>query len=127
MSRSVPEWIGKTDDSKPPRSVRLRVFHAHGGICHVSGRKITACDLWELDHVVSLGNGGGNRETNLAPALKDKHREKTTRDVQEQRRAERRQMKQLGIKKPSTLSHPNLVRGFDGKVRPRQPRESSHG
>lgn len=116
MARSVPEWIGKTDDTPVPRHVKLRVFNACGGICHISKRKIMRGDLWDTDHVRSLGNGGENRETNLAPALRDKHREKTARDVREQRRTENRQANHIGLKKRSTLTHPTLKRKMDGTV-----------
>jgi 5-methylcytosine-specific restriction protein A len=67
MSRSVPEWIGKTDDTPPPPRVRLRVFEAHNGKCHLTGRKIGPADQWDVDHVLALANGGENRESNLAP------------------------------------------------------------
>jgi 5-methylcytosine-specific restriction endonuclease McrA len=81
MSRAVPEWIGKTDDAKVPRRVRLRIFEREEGRCHISGRKIRPGDLWDLDHGVALINGGEHRESNLFPALRDKHREKTREDV----------------------------------------------
>ena len=114
--RSVPEWIGKTPDSKPPKAVRLRVFEAYGGRCYLSKRKIMPGDLWDLDHIQSLGNEGENRESNLAPALKDKHREKTARDIREQRKVESIKAKHFGLRKPSTLTHPRLKRRFDGTV-----------
>lgn len=97
MSRTVEEWIGKTDDSVPPPRVRLRVFEAHGGRCYLSGRKIMAGDAWDLDHKVALCNQGQNRETNLAPVLRDKHREKTKDDVAEKARIDRIRQKHLGI------------------------------
>ena len=97
MSRTVEEWIGKTDDSVPPPRVRLRVFEAHGGRCYLSGRKIMAGDAWDLDHKVALCNQGQNRETNLAPVLRDKHREKTKLDVAEKARIDRIRQKHLGI------------------------------
>jgi 5-methylcytosine-specific restriction enzyme A len=40
MARSVPEWIGKTDDIRPPEHVRLRIFMAHGGVCHIAKGQI---------------------------------------------------------------------------------------
>lgn len=98
MTRSVPEWIGKTDDTKVPDHVKLRVFEAHGGICHISKRKIAAGEPWDVDHVIALCNGGENRESNLAPALRDKHREKTAADVKQKSDDRRRRSKQLGIK-----------------------------
>lgn len=94
--RSVPEWIGATPDTPVPPRVKLRVFERHGGRCHISGRKIMAGDVWECDHVKAIRNGGENRETNLAPALKDKHREKTDEDVDERVRIDRIRAKHLG-------------------------------
>lgn len=101
MSRSVDEWVGRTDDEPVPVRVRLRVFEAHGGICHISGRKITPADKWDCDHVVALCNGGAHRESNLAPALADKHREKTAADVAEKSKTARVRAKHLGIAKSS--------------------------
>ena len=40
MTRSVPKWIGKTDDAMPPPRVRLRIFEAYNGVFGLSGRKI---------------------------------------------------------------------------------------
>lgn len=95
--RSVPEWVGATPDSSVPPRVRLRVFERANGVCHLSGRKIRAGDLWECDHVKALKNGGENRESNLAPALKDAHREKTAEDVDEKSWVARVKAKHLGV------------------------------
>jgi 5-methylcytosine-specific restriction endonuclease McrA len=81
MSRALPEWCGKTPDTPVPPRVRLRVFEAYGGKCYLSGRKIMAGDKWEVEHIIAIINGGENREKNLAPALKDAHREKTAEDL----------------------------------------------
>ena len=84
MPRAVPEWIGATPDTPVPPRVKVRVFDAYSGRCHWSGRKIAAGDKWDVDHVRALINGGENRESNLAPILRDKaHKEKTDRDVAE--------------------------------------------
>ncbi|MBM1817194.1 HNH endonuclease [Pseudosulfitobacter pseudonitzschiae] len=82
--------------------VRLRVFEAHGGICHLTGRKITPADQWDLDHVVALVNGGENRESNLAPALRSAHRKKTAEDVAMKAKDRRVRSKHLGIYKPKS-------------------------
>jgi 5-methylcytosine-specific restriction protein A len=111
--RSVPEWIGKTDDSKPPRHVRLRVFDTHWGKCHISGRRIMPGEAWECDHVIALINGGENRESNLAPALKEFHKAKTASDVAEKSRVARKRMSSLGIKKPRRITS---WRKFDGTI-----------
>ena len=101
MSRSVPEWTGKTDDSRPPPHVRLRIFETHGGRCHFSGRRIMPGDNWDCDHVKALINGGENRESNLAPILRGKpHKEKTAADVAEKSTVYRKKAKHLGLNTP---------------------------
>jgi 5-methylcytosine-specific restriction endonuclease McrA len=110
-ARSVPEWIGATPDTAIPPRVRLRVFEAHGGVCHISGRKIRAGEKWEADHVIALINGGENREANLAPALSDKHKAKTAADVRQKADVARKRQKHLGIKTESGRKLQS--RGFD--------------
>jgi 5-methylcytosine-specific restriction enzyme A len=101
--RAVPEWIGKTDDARVPDRVRLRVFAARDGICHISGRKIQAGERWELEHIVALCNGGEHRESNLAPALVQPHKAKTAADRAEKKIIDRKRKKHLGIRKAPTL------------------------
>lgn len=97
MSRTVPEWIGKTDDTRPPPRVRARLFEAYGGICQLSTTKILTGMQWDLDHKVALINGGENRESNLWPVLRKAHREKTKQDVALKAKADRVRKKHLGI------------------------------
>lgn len=104
--RSVPEWIGKTPDTKVPDRVRLRVFEKYQGKCYLSGRKIGPADKWDLEDIVALINGGENRESNKAPALKDKHKEKTARDVAEKSRIARKRSKHLGLAPRSGFPKP---------------------
>lgn len=110
MSRTVEEWIGKTPDSKIPDRVRDRVFKRDDGRCHLSGRVIRPGDSWDCDHVIALINGGENRESNLAPALRDKHREKTATDVALKAKDARVRKKHLGLRKKRTIGG----RRFDG-------------
>lgn len=120
MARIVDEWIGKTDDTPIPPRVKVRVFERHGGRCHLSGRKIMAGDLWDCDHVVALVNGGENRETNLAPALRDKHREKTAEDVRIKAKIARQKAKYLGLDKPKGRGFDKrFTKKMDGTVVPR--------
>ena len=98
MPRTLPEWIGATDDAMPPPRVRLRIFEAHGGCCHVSGRKIRPGDEWHLDHVMALIDGGENRECNLAPILAVEHKAKTAEEVARKAKVDRVRKKHLGIK-----------------------------
>lgn len=113
MTRSTDEWIGKTDDSAIPPRVRLRVFSRHGGICHLSGQRIRPGDAWDIDHVVALINGGQHRESNFAPALRDKHRAKTAEDVAQKAKNDRVRKRHLGVKKPRSITR---WRRFDGTV-----------
>lgn len=99
MSRSVSEWVGSNPDAKVPPRVRARIFLREGGRCHLSGRTIRSGEPWDLDHKIALINGGEHRESNLYPALKDKHREKTAEDVREKSIIARKRMKHFGIER----------------------------
>lgn len=113
MTRSVPEWVGKTDDAPIPPRVRVRVFEVHGGICYRSGRRIRPGDAWECDHIVAIINGGSNRESNLAPILLDPHKSKSREDVAEKSRVARKRKAHLGLKKPRKITR---WRRFDGSI-----------
>lgn len=115
MARTVPEWIGKTDDSKVPDRVRARIFDREGGICHLTGRKIDPLrDEWDLDHKHALILGGEHRESNLFPALREPHRRKTAAEMKVKSKIARVRKKALGIKKQSSWG--NLGRRMDGTV-----------
>jgi 5-methylcytosine-specific restriction enzyme A len=98
MSRSVPEWIGKTDDAKIPDRVKLRVFDAYGGRCAGCDRKLYPGDRWEADHIKALINGGQHRENNLQPLCEFCHPEKTRADVAEKAMIARKRKKHVGIR-----------------------------
>ncbi len=100
MPRKTDEWVGKTDDTPAPPRVRARVFAREGGRCYLSGRLISPADAWDLDHKIAVINGGENRESNLFPALRDRHKEKTKDDIAEKAKVSRTRQKHLGIKKP---------------------------
>jgi 5-methylcytosine-specific restriction protein A len=121
MSRTPPEWIAKNDDAKVPPRVRLRVFDRHDGRCHITGRKIQPGDAWDLDHVIALCNGGEHRENNMAPALRDKHREKTADDVALKSDAYNTRMAHLGFRPTSKRPIPGsrntpFKKKMDGRV-----------
>ena len=108
--RTVPEWIGETPETAVPLRVKIRVFDAHGGRCHWSGKKIAAGDRWDVDHVRALINGGENRESNLAPILRDKHKEKTARDIDEKAKVARLRAKHFGLWPKSHFKIPRRTR-----------------
>lgn len=97
--RSVPEWIGATDDAAIPARVRLRVFDRFDGICQETGRKIMPGDEWDCDHEIALAAGGEHRETNLRPVLREAHRAKTAEDVKTKAKIDRVRKKHLGLSK----------------------------
>lgn len=118
MARAVKEWIGKTPDAKIPPRVRLRIFEREKGVCHLSGRKITPADLWDLDHKIALINGGEHRESNLYPAIRDKHREKTKEDVAEKSEVYHKRAKHTGAMRPKSSIK---SRGFSKSPKSRPP------
>jgi 5-methylcytosine-specific restriction enzyme A len=110
--RTVPEWTGETPETAVPPRVKIRVFDAHGGRCHWSGKKIGAGDRWDVDHVRALINGGENRESNLAPILREKHKQKTARDVDEKSKVARLRAKHLGLWPKSHFEIPRRTRPY---------------
>lgn len=119
--RSLPEWIGATPDTPVPDRVKVRVFDAHDGVCHIAKRKIRPGEPWDAEHVIAIINGGQNRETNLAPALRDKHPEKTAADLKEKSDVYRKRKKHLGVKdrfrqKLPGGKHHYLKKKMDGSV-----------
>lgn len=118
MARSVKEWIAKSDDAKVPPRVRLRVFEAANGICHISGRKIQTGEKWELEHKKALILGGEHRETNLAPALVEPHKEKTRAEMKTKAKVARTRKKHVGITRAKQSIQ---SRGFDRKERVPKP------
>jgi 5-methylcytosine-specific restriction protein A len=114
--RSVPEWIGKTDDEKPPKRVGVRVFDKWQGRDYRTGRKIMAADKWHLDHIRALCNGGENRESNLAPVLVSEHKIKTREDLKEKSKVYRMKTKHLGLRKPSRLRSEKYKRKVSGET-----------
>lgn len=100
--RAVDEWVGRTPDSQVPARVKLRVFARYEGRCHISGQKISPGDAWDVEHVNPLrsalpGEPHLNRESNLAPALRAVHREKTGQENSDGSKADRVRAKFLGI------------------------------
>ena len=95
--RSVPEWIGATDDTQVPPRVKRRVLNRYGKICQCCFTEIVG--HVEIDHLVALVNGGGNKETNLVPLHPKCHAIKTRRDVWVKALDAKREVKRRGFKK----------------------------
>lgn len=108
MPREVPEWIGKTPDTKIPDRVKLRIMEREGNRCWISGRVIRPGDLYDFDHKIALINGGEHRESNLFPALRDKHKAKTREDVAEKSITARKRAKHILPRAPSRMRGPGF-------------------
>lgn len=117
MSRKVPEWIGKTDNSAIPPRVKLRIFDKYDGKCYKTRVKLRPGE-YDFDHIIALCNGGENREENLAPIWREKHREKTRDDVAQKAKTDRIRKKFLGMNPKK--EKPRFYRGVGGKVMDRE-------
>ena len=105
MARAVPEWVGKDDNTPVPDRVRLRVYDAKGGRCHMCGKKIRAGEKWICEHLIALINWlktdekpHGNRETNLDLTCCNCLPDKNAADVAEKSDVYKTRSKHLGIK-----------------------------
>lgn len=100
MSRSVDEWIGKSDDERPPPRVRVRVFDRCEGRCGQCNRKIHPGDAWTLEHLKALINGGANRESNLGVTCSWCLPDKNAADVAEKSTVYQKRAKHIGARNP---------------------------
>ena len=130
MPRTVPEWIGKTDDAVAPESCQRRILARQNGVSVISGRPFTAKDKPQFDHVVPLWLGGSNRESNLQAIHADEHARKTSVEAGVRAKINRQQAKHLGIKKRSSRPMPGskaagLKKCMDGTVMRRDDQAKS--
>jgi len=124
MTRSTPDWKGKTDDSRPPPRVIARLALKQDGRCACGcGRKFTVKECPECDHIVALINGGANVEGNLQLLRSDCHRLKTNVDLEVKSKTARIRAKHLGIKKPSGFQTDKFTKHLDGRVTDKQTGE----
>lgn len=119
MPRTVKEWIGKTENTQPPRSVKQRVLRKHDHICALSCKKIVPGDGPQFDHIIPLwkwkkeidGEPHGNRETNLQPVTGKAHKIKTAKEATERAGIAAKQNAALGLNKSkSTIPHVKSVK-----------------
>ena len=101
MARSLPEWIGNTDDTPPPTRVKDRLCAKQKDLCAKCGCPLTTA---QCDHIIPLILGGKNRETNLQMLCVACHVGKTRLDVKLKSKVASVRKKRLGLKKKSALS-----------------------
>lgn len=105
MTRSVPEWIGKTDNTPVPTRVKARIVMAQDGTCACGcGVKLGQVgEPIEFDHTQALILGGENRESNLRALRSRCHTGKTRSDVAQKSVEARKRAKHLGLSKPKSI------------------------
>lgn len=81
MTRSIPEWVGKSDDEPVPLRVKIRTWEAYCRRCGACTREIRSGDKWTCDHIKAIINGGENRERNLQPLCTWCQPEKDRQDI----------------------------------------------
>lgn len=101
MSRALPEWIGKTDDSAIPDRVKMRVHAVAEGRCAKCTLEATT---GQYDHAIPIIIGGENRESNLQFLCVPCHKAKTRLDVKLKAKVARVRKRHLGLKKPSKFA-----------------------
>lgn len=108
--RSVPEWIGKTDDEAIPPRVKLRIFEKYKRKCCECRLDIVGRLLPAYDHVIAIANGGENKESNIQLLCTECHKVKTKSDVSEKSTLNKKKIKRLKLRRRRTIPG----RKFDG-------------
>ena len=116
--RALPEWIGKTPDTKIPQRVLARIFDRENGTCHICKGKIHTGKKWQADHHPALINGGENRESKIFPAHEICHTDKTKKDVADKAKVAEIRAKFTGAKRPKAQIK---SRPFDKTGKERKP------
>jgi 5-methylcytosine-specific restriction endonuclease McrA len=117
MSRSTPEWVGKTDDSAVPPRVKDRVLEAYDNKCALSGIPFRPGEKIEFDHITPLWLGGENRENNLQPVLPKAHKKKTSTEAKVRKKVNNIRKKHNGLKpKSKAWGNSKWKKKIDGSV-----------
>ena len=93
--RSVPEWIGKTDNTPIPPRVKLRIYDRANGRCANCGNKVLPA---EYDHIERLKDGGENRERNIQLLCRPCHSAKSSTERTEGAKVDSIKAKHIGAK-----------------------------
>lgn len=97
--RTVPEWIGKTDNSRVPASVKQRVIEAQDNRCALNpDHEFRPGDKIEFDHKTPLWLHGEHRESNLQAVLSEAHARKTAAEAPIRAKINRVKQKHLGLR-----------------------------
>lgn len=124
MSRSIPEWRGRSDDAMPPRSVFDRLWERQGGRDAVTGLPFTSSDRIVRDHIVPLADGGLNIESNLQLITENTHKHKTAAEATERASVRRHHENARGYVRKKSSFQTNrdgpYRKRMDGTIEPRR-------
>ncbi len=110
MTRSVPEWIGKTPDTTIPNRVRLRVMKRAACRCEKCDRLFRPGKVWHVDHIKALANGGLHRESNMQALCYGCHLLKTKKDLAANAKTNRQITSHYGMKQSRWPAMPGTKR-----------------
>lgn len=102
--RTVPEWVGKSDNSMPPDKVKDRIRDRQGDKCALTGQQFKPGDKVEYDHIIPLWLGGENREGNLQAVLDTAHKRKTQAEATVRSKINKIRKKHRGIRKEPSMA-----------------------
>lgn len=133
MPRRKPEWIGRTDDSKVPRSVWDALYELQGGKDAITGLPFLPGDKIVIDHKVPLKNAeGGNRQSNLQLITDETHKSKTAAEATARAKERRIHERDRGYVRPKKSSFQTNRDGpfkmkMDGTIEPRKRNALTQG
>jgi 5-methylcytosine-specific restriction enzyme A len=79
-------------------AMRVRIFNAAGGVCHLCKLPIHAerGEKWHVEHIKPLWLGGEDAEANMAPAHVDCHAPKTREEAHARAKSTRQAARNIG-------------------------------
>jgi 5-methylcytosine-specific restriction endonuclease McrA len=119
MARTIPEWIGKTDDSVPPPRVKQRILERQDRLCGLTKAPIPNGITPDYDHIIPLRDGGENRESNLQAVMPIAHKKKTAREAKERAKIDAIVKRSYGLNAPK---RPIPSRDLPQSSKPRRER-----
>ena len=99
--RTVKEWIGATDDTRPSKACQRRILERQGYVCALTGLPFDDKHKPRFDHKVPLWLGGANRESNLQALREEEaHKPKTKAEAKVRAKVHAVIDKRFGLDQP---------------------------
>lgn len=99
--RTVAEWIGATDDTRPSRACQRRILERQDYVCALTGLPFDDKHKPRFDHKVPLWLGGANRESNLQALREEEaHKPKTKAEAKVRAKVHAVIDKRFGLDQP---------------------------